>query len=529
MASNPLLAAAAAKKTKNKRKYPEETPGGLLIVRAPSTDAPTRAFPVAGPSKPRAQKKFKADALAVPTQQRARNPSVDPAVEQAVRDMEDETDRLRPASRPNASSDSSSSAALAFRPASPAKPPPKPARAKKKDKAAVVDTVEPLRDGTPQAARNKLLRADSMAAIARDRTPDPDTPGHRRRSSLGGRGKRISDSFQAGFALPHARVDEESFYKHVDRDRPEAEQLRQLLTWCTSRAAEAGPSVPVPPADAAALQTIKSDMVRTVADRQIDLSLYAPEDQSMDGAPTGQNAQNEKNKRWEDVYSREIHRAEAEREEWSKATYYYDAHRAKEEKRLEAKRLDAARLEPGKGKARAADADPWPWPDAHFLPNPRLQHALRLAQAVAPPAAPPASDPRLADVPFKLATLHTNLHAARTCARVAGRVLDARFGLLGEGLSRGGASGDADADASTGARGLMRALSRVDMARAPAMVGDAARRAAREVQRAVRAGEGERRVTLTGPVAVGGGTPRRPGTPRRERTPGRERERTPGR
>jgi hypothetical protein len=55
----------------------------------------------------------------------------------------------------------------------------------------------PLLDGTPQAERNKVLRGDAMAAIARDRAePDPKT--HQRRTSLGGRGKRISSSFQAG-------------------------------------------------------------------------------------------------------------------------------------------------------------------------------------------------------------------------------------------------------------------------------------------------------------------------------------------
>lgn len=60
---------------------------------------------------------------------------------------------------------------------------------------------------------------------------------------------------------------------------------------------------------------------------------------------------------------------------------------------------------------------------------------------------------------------------------------------------------------------LMRSLSRVDKERPPAQVGDAARRAAREVQRA-----GESSVGLTVPT-----TPSRrpPGTPRRGTTPSR--------
>ncbi|KAJ7102606.1 Mis12-Mtw1 protein family-domain-containing protein [Mycena belliarum] len=519
MASNPLLAAAAKKSKKphtasqaasTKRKYTEETPGGLLIVRAQSADAPTRSAPArqptAGPSKPPAAKKFKADTLTVPTHPPARNASVDPVVEQAVRDMEDEADSLRRAARPTTNP---SPPTLAF---SPAKPPPKPARAKKKP--APIETQEPLRDGTPQGARNKLLRGDAMAAIARGRTPEPDTPGHRRRSSLGGRGKRISNSFQGGFALPHAKVGDESLYKHIDHELSDAEQLRQLLTWCASRAAEAGPSAhPIPPVDAAAMQTIKGDMVNMLAERYIDLSLFGPdEDQPIPGV--GKNAQNEKNRRWEKVYSEEIERAAAEREEWNKARYYHDAYRAKEEKRLVTRRAEAE----AKGKGRATDdsADPWPWPDARVLPQ-RLQHGLRLAQAG------PTPDPPMDDVPFALAALHTHLHAARTCVRVAGRVLDARFGLLGEGITGStGAGATGEGGSREGAHGLMRALARVDMARPPGMVGDAARRAAREVQRAAKAGEGERRVTLTAP-----GTPRRAGTPRRERTPGRDR--TPGR
>lgn len=85
---------------------------------------------------------------------------------------------------------------------------------------------------------------------------------------------------------------------------------------------------------------------------------------------------------------------------------------------------------------------------------------------------------------------------------------------------------------------LLRALTRVDAARPPGQVSDAARRAAREVQRAEESGigpiAGDRRVTLLPGMASGvnvPATPRKgtlavPGTPGR-RTPARER--TPGR
>ncbi|EAU83308.2 hypothetical protein CC1G_10749 [Coprinopsis cinerea okayama7 len=82
---------------------------------------------------------------------------------------------------------------------------------------------------------------------------------------------------------------------------------------------------------------------------------------------------------------------------------------------------------------------------------------------------------------------------------------------------------------------LLRALTRVDAARPPQQVGEAARRAAREVQRVEESGRGaiagERRVTVLPSMVPG--TPRRagggiPGTPGRSRTPARE-PRTPGR
>ena len=68
---------------------------------------------------------------------------------------------------------------------------------------------------------------------------------------------------------------------------------------------------------------------------------------------------------------------------------------------------------------------------------------------------------------------------------------------------------------------LMRALSRVDKERPPGMVTDAARRAAREVQRVGESGVGAvGKKKLTG-VPV---TPKKmPGTPRRGNTPGRDR------
>ena len=208
----------------------DEGPGSLLIVRAqdhpPSHSQPTNTSyadplpprfssqPVstntAGPSKP-PTKKFKADsqlstrprgASQSKASERDRvaygNNSDDAEVEKDVRAMEDEVDHLRRQSRAHTTIDSTILAAetsLQF----PART--EPPGTSRKGKSRVVDITTPMPEhDTPRAERNKQLRSGAMAAIVngRGRSPDP-TPGqgHRRKSSVSGRGKRISSSFEA--------------------------------------------------------------------------------------------------------------------------------------------------------------------------------------------------------------------------------------------------------------------------------------------------------------------------------------------
>jgi len=142
--------------------------------------------------------------------------------------------------------------------------------------------------------------------------------------------------------------------------------------------------------------------------------------------------------------------------------------------------------------------------------------------------------------------------AARVATNIAERMLDEKFRILsanltsrvnpfpssGEGPPAGGSGSStkrllstyvAPARAKSGPDplDLMRALSRVDQKRPPAQVGDAARRAAREVQRAGESGYagsvgGEKRLTNvpSTPRKIPG-TPRRGNTPARGSTPGR--------
>ncbi|MCJ1474416.1 hypothetical protein MMC13_003074 [Lambiella insularis] len=65
-----------------------------------------------------------------------------------------------------------------------------------------------------------------------------------RRSSLGLRGRRASSLIDSGKsnALPHDEVESSEFYKHVESGLPEPRRMRQLLTWCGTRALGEKPS-----------------------------------------------------------------------------------------------------------------------------------------------------------------------------------------------------------------------------------------------------------------------------------------------
>lgn len=120
-------------------------------------------------------------------------------------------------------------------------------------------------------------------------------------------------------AQPHNSVSESSFYKHIDCDLPDAERVRQLLIWCSSRAASnsttSSPKDPpqaLPPLSAQGIQLLKSvqdDVVRMLAERKIDLSLYPPEASgSVVTEPQKENEQNVTNRGWEVTYGTHIQR-----------------------------------------------------------------------------------------------------------------------------------------------------------------------------------------------------------------------------
>ncbi|OCK79386.1 hypothetical protein K432DRAFT_330320, partial [Lepidopterella palustris CBS 459.81] len=77
---------------------------------------------------------------------------------------------------------------------------------------------------TPIIKRNKEMRKGSGQS--------------HRRSSTGMRGRRASSLIDSGQsnAVPHAEVETKDFYKHIEQSLPEPRRMKQLLTWCGTRA-----------------------------------------------------------------------------------------------------------------------------------------------------------------------------------------------------------------------------------------------------------------------------------------------------
>ncbi|PGH18365.1 hypothetical protein AJ79_00431 [Helicocarpus griseus UAMH5409] len=85
---------------------------------------------------------------------------------------------------------------------------------------------------TPVMRRNKEMRKEKSQK-------------GQRRSSLGMRGRRASSLIESGAsnALPHDEVDTAHFYKHIESEGlSEPRRMRQLLTWCATRALGEKPS-----------------------------------------------------------------------------------------------------------------------------------------------------------------------------------------------------------------------------------------------------------------------------------------------
>jgi kinetochore protein Mis13/DSN1 len=123
---------------------------------------------------------------------------------------------------------------------------------------------------TPVIRRNKAMRENKSGK-------------GERRSSLGMRGRRASSLIETGNsnALPHAEVDLPDFYKHIESDGlPEPRRMRQLLTWCATRAMDQKPvGQDFEDASAvAAARVIEEELLRELSSRSELSDWFARED-----------------------------------------------------------------------------------------------------------------------------------------------------------------------------------------------------------------------------------------------------------
>ena len=326
----------------------EEPTNNLLVVRHSETPPPqvdssrTDSRFSSQPANP-PSKKFKASNAApsasqhegAKTTKRNATPLAsiqdDREVDNQVRAMDDETDILRRKSRMN-----SIDPALRIQPQSTltSKTRPTPTQPKSKSKSKFIDSVVPLPEAdTPQIERNKKLREGAMAAIRSDRDTSPSEATSRRKST-GGRGKRISSSFEnSGIistplpssphlsklcaAQPHSNVSDSSFYKHIDCDLPDVERLRQLLIWSSYRsaatsqaAASTSKSNTLPRLSAKssrALKAAQEEVIRMLAERKIDISVSSHSgSRKTPSEELRENEQNVRNRQWQLKYSSQI-------------------------------------------------------------------------------------------------------------------------------------------------------------------------------------------------------------------------------
>jgi kinetochore protein Mis13/DSN1 len=69
-------------------------------------------------------------------------------------------------------------------------------------------------------------------------------------------------------ALPHSEVDVQDFYKYIEQSLPEPRRMKQLLTWCGSRALPPKPSGSVKDANAImAARAIQQELIDDLANK----------------------------------------------------------------------------------------------------------------------------------------------------------------------------------------------------------------------------------------------------------------------
>ncbi|KAG9310560.1 Mis12-Mtw1 protein family-domain-containing protein [Chiua virens] len=279
------------------------------------------------------------------------------------------------------------------------------------------------------------------------------------------RGKRISTSSANTGAIPqpHASVADSGFYRHIDRDLPEPQRVRQLLVWSAARASSrlseassAEPSKPlsVPSSSGGKdppllddrrkriLKTVQDDFIRMLAEKKIDTVVYSnrKSDKTMKEGTLRSNEQNVWNRARQVTLQQYINRAQAESEAWLRAEEFYHQYatnsKADLERRLQSLRPPSAEAT---GKQRATShelQDDWSW----LLPREdevsdgfKEKVDLELIKHVMSSGPQPGIefqgplDQEIRDLQFKVDSLYSYVNSVVKATEVAEAELDYRF------------------------------------------------------------------------------------------------------
>ncbi|KAL5119978.1 hypothetical protein ACEQ8H_002076 [Pleosporales sp. CAS-2024a] len=177
-------------------------------------------------------------------------------------------------------------------------------------------TVAKKRD--PNAQRIMLPFADTPV-INRNKEMRKGSKEGQRRSSTGLRGRRASSLIDSGMsnALPHSEVEVRDFYKYIEQSLPEPRRMKQLLTWCGSRALPEKPSGNVKNANAImAARAIQQELIDDFANKPELSDWFSREETAAPTVIKKPNPQNEKNKATLEELEEEVDRLEKEKAEW---------------------------------------------------------------------------------------------------------------------------------------------------------------------------------------------------------------------
>ncbi|KAA8618514.1 Kinetochore protein Mis13 [Pyrenophora tritici-repentis] len=197
-------------------------------------------------------------------------------------------------------------------------PAPEPQPEPKGAYAAVQTPTTGARKRDPNAQRIMLPFADTPV-ITRNKEMRKGNKDGPRRSSTGLRGRRASSLIDSGQsnALPHSEVEAHDFYKYIEQSLPEPRRMKQLLTWCGTRALPAKPSGDVKNANAImAARAIQQELIDEFASRPELSDWFSREEPPAPPVVKKPNPQNEKNKATLQELEEEVKRLEEEKAAW---------------------------------------------------------------------------------------------------------------------------------------------------------------------------------------------------------------------